>query len=102
MWQIMGKKCTPENYKKVPLIPCFCGCGELIKSKSIRYSPMKYVKGHCRKYDDPKEYQRVYKAKNSARYIKQRKDRGRRIKRELVIKSGGQCEGCGIKLSDNN
>lgn len=90
-------------YAEAPLVECACGCGEQLKSKDRYGRDQKYINGHNgRKYDDSKEYLRVYSRKIIKRSYEFKRNRRRRLKAELIEKIGGKCLVCGFLYDGRN
>lgn len=92
---------------RVEMIKCACGCGEMLNKYDGNYRTRTVINGHNnRKYDDPKEYKRVYieKTKESRRSERTavKKERRARYRDILLKRRGSQCVHCGIKYDGKN
>ena len=84
-------------YENAPMIPCKCGCGEMIKSKDKYARDKSYVSGHnVKKYDDKKQHKREWVLRNKSKIYAYRKQRLYEIRVRLINELGGKCTKCGM------
>jgi 5-methylcytosine-specific restriction endonuclease McrA len=84
-------------YEEAPMIPCSCGCGQMIKSKDHYGRNREYVSGHNgRKYEDTAQYKREWNHRNRDSRYSYKASRIRKIKAELIRNAGGKCQLCGL------
>jgi len=86
-----------QVYKEASMVPCACGCGQLVKSKDHYGRDRSFINGHNgRKYDNPTQYKREWSHRDrSARQI-YKMNRIHKIKSDLILSAGGRCCLCGL------
>ena len=90
-------------YENAELVPCKCGCGELIKNKDKYGRNKSYKNGHNhRKYDDPTQYKREWNHKNREERQAYKTLYGRERKERLILLKGGKCKICGVEYNKEN
>ena len=110
---IRKERCYKKKLDNAPMIECACGCGKTIKSVDAYGRTKKYIEGHNRrKYEDPKEYKRVWHEKFKKRRLidpilrQLRKDYKRKHNQErkarLVKEKGGKCTRCPLEYNGKN
>lgn len=89
-------------YEEAPLVPCACGCGELMKNKDKYGRDKKFINGHnSRKYDDPGQHKREWNHRNRQQRFAYKTRRVHQIKADLISASGGGCTECGLEFDGN-
>lgn len=94
-------------------IGCACGCGTIIESIDSNGRARRYVEGHNRrKYQDPKEYKRIwqekYKKKRQTDPVLRQKIRDSKRKHnqerkaQLIKEKGGKCTRCPLEYNGKN
>lgn len=90
-------------YDNAPLIPCKCGCGEMIKSKDHYGRNKSYVNGHNnRKYGDKTQYKREYCHRHREERQAYKSIYGRNRKEKAILLKGSKCNICGIEYNKEN
>lgn len=90
-------------YEKAPLVPCKCGCGEMIKSKDHYGRDKYYVNGHNnRKYETKNQYKLEWCHKHREERQAYKTMYGRKRKEKLILLKGGKCQKCGVKYNGEN
>ncbi len=92
---------------RIEIIECACGCGQTLNKYDGHYRTKEYINGHNnRKYDDPKEYKKVW-WENNKEATKEKRGEGKRKRRtqkraKLLKLLGGKCTSCGLEVSADN
>jgi len=85
------------------IVPCGCGCGQLIENVDKYGRERLYVNGHNnKKYEDPKQHKKEWRDRNrQARYLAKVNYLHNRISKMINIK-GGKCVHCGKEYDGTN
>lgn len=92
---------------RVEMVECACGCGEILNKYDGNYRTREYIPGHNgRKYNDPKEYKRVWYEKNKEKrkgISSDLKKKYRNEKKDKLLKlHGSTCASCGLSYDGTN
>jgi len=93
--------------KRVEMIECACGCGEMLNKYDGNYRTRTVINGHNnRKYKDPTEYKRAWYHKHKAErhdHLRALKKKYRNKKKHLMLAvKGNKCVHCGIEFDGTN
>lgn len=92
-----------KKWQNATYIKCACGCGAELKEYDRYGRKSKYINGHNnRKFDDPTQYLKDYRKRNKEKIYKDKKQKIKQLKVDLLLHKGGKCSVCGIGYDGNN
>lgn len=90
-----------------PMIECFCGCGNQLKSIDNYGRPVTFVNGHNKRQyeitDNPKwENQKRYRKNNPDKIRNDKRERYRKLKLKAMTVMNNKCDHCNIVYDGTN